>query len=36
MAQELTDEQLLSCPEPLEDRFIHRGRRDMIVPQAGE
>ena len=36
MSQEVTDQQLLACPEPLEDRFIHRGRRDIIVPQAGK
>ena len=36
MAQELKDTQLLSCPEPLEEMFIHRGRRDLIVPQAGK
>ena len=34
MAQELSDAQLLSCPEPLEEMFIHRGRRDLIAPQA--
>ena len=31
-----TDEELLSCPEAMELSFIHRGRRDMIAPQAGE
>ena len=36
MAQELSDTQLLSCPEPLEEMFIHRGRRDLIAPQAGK
>ena len=36
MAQELTDAQLLACPEPLEERFLHRGRRDLIAPQAGK
>ena len=36
MAQELSDVQLLSCPEPLEEMFIHRGRRDLIAPQAGK
>ena len=36
MAQELSDAQLLSCPEPLEEMFIHRGRRDLITPQAGK
>ena len=34
MAQELSDAQLLSCPEPLEEMFIHRGRRDLIALQA--
>ena len=36
MAQELSDAQLLSCPEPLEEMFIHRGRRDLFAPQAGK
>ena len=36
MAQELSDAQLLSCPEPLEEMFIHRGRRDLIALQAGK
>ena len=36
MAQELSDTQLLSCPEPLEEMFIHRGRGDLIAPQAGK
>ena len=36
MAQELSDTQLLSCPEPLEEMFIHRGRRDLIAMQAGK
>ena len=31
-----TDEELLACPEPLETRFIHRGRRDLIASQAGK
>ena len=31
-----TDEELLSCPEAVELRFIHRGRRDMIASQAGK
>ena len=31
-----TDEELLSCPEAVELRFIHRGRRDIITPQAGK
>ena len=36
MAQELSDTQLLSCPEPLEEMIIHRGRRDLIALQAGK
>ena len=36
MAQELSDTQLLFCPEPPEEMFIHRERRDLIVPQAGK
>ena len=36
MASLPTDEELLACPEPLEARFIHRGRRDLIARQAGE
>ena len=36
MAQELSDAQLLSCPEPLEEIFIHRGMRDLIALQAGK
>ena len=36
MAQELTDAQLLASPDPLEERFIHRGRKDLIAPQAGK
>ena len=31
-----TDEELLSCPEAVKLSFIHRGRRDMIAPQAGK
>ena len=31
-----TDEELLSFPEAVELRFIHRGRRDIIAPQAGK
>ena len=31
-----TDEELLACPEAVELRFIHRGRRDMISSQAGK
>ena len=34
--EDLTDEQLLSCPEAIEPIFIHRGRRDSINPQAGK
>ena len=36
MSDQLTDEQLLACPEPVELRFIHRGRRGLIAKQAGE
>ena len=36
MAQELSDVQLLGCPEPLEEMFIHRGRWDLIATQAGK
>ena len=36
MAQGLSDAQLLCCPEPLEELFIHRGRRDLIATQAGK
>ena len=36
MAQGLSDAQLLCCPEPLEELFIYRGRRDMIATQAGK
>ena len=36
MAQELSDAQLLCCPEPLEEMFIHRGQRDLITTQAGK
>ena len=31
-----TNEELLSCPEAVELSFIHRGRRDIIAPQAGK
>ena len=31
-----TDEELLSCPKVVELSFIHRGRGDMIAPQAGK
>ena len=34
--EDLTDEQLLSCPEAIEPIFIHRGRRDSINAQAGK
>ena len=34
--EDLTDEQLLSCPEAIEPTFIHRGRRDSISTQAGK
>ena len=34
--KELTDEQLLSCPEAIEPNFIHRGRRDSLSTQAGK
>ena len=34
--EDLTDEQLLSCPEATEPTFIHRGRRDSISTQAGK
>ena len=34
--EELTDEQLLSCPEAIEPNFIHRGRRDSLSTQAGK
>ena len=34
--EDLTDEQLLSCPEAIEPTFIHRGRRDSINTQAGK
>ena len=30
-----TDAELLSCPDAIEPQLIHRGRRDMISPQAG-
>ena len=39
MVQDLSDAQLLACPEPLEPlepRFIHGGRRDLTAPQAGK
>ena len=34
--EDLTDEQLLSCPEVIEPTFIHRGRRDSISAQSGK
>ena len=34
--EDLTDKQLLSCPEAIEPTFIHRGRRDHISTQAGK
>ena len=34
--EDLTDEQLLSCPEAIEPTFIHRERRDSISTQAGK
>ena len=34
--EDLTDQQLLSCPETIEPTFIHRGRRDSISTQAGK
>ena len=34
--EDLTDEQLLSCPEAIEPTFIHRGRKDHISTQAGK
>ena len=36
MASNLTDEELLACPELVEARFIHRGRRDLIATQASK
>ena len=36
MAQGLSDAQLLCCPEPVEELFIHRGRRDLIATHAGK
>ena len=34
MAAQPTDEELLACPEPVELRFIHRGKRDQIASCA--
>ena len=31
-----TDAELLSCPEAIEPQLIHRGRRDIVSPQAGK
>ena len=36
MAAQLTDAELLACPEAVELRFIHRGRRDQIASRAGK
>ena len=36
MASPPIDEELLACPEPIEARFIHRGKRDLIGSQAGK
>ena len=36
MAAQLTDAELLQCPEAIEPQFIHRGRRDTIAVQAGK
>ena len=36
MASNLTDEELLACPELVEARFIHWGRRDLNATQAGK
>ena len=36
MAAQLTDAELLQCPEAIEPQFIHRGRRDFISTQAGK
>ena len=36
MAAQPTDAELLACPEPVELRFIHRGRRDQIASCAGK
>ena len=33
---EPSDQELLQCPEAVEPQFIHRGRADMITPQAGK
>ena len=30
-----TDAELLSYPDAIEPQLIHRGRRDMVSPQAG-
>ena len=31
-----TDAELLSCPEAIEPQLIHRGRRDIVSPQASK
>ena len=36
MAAQLTDVELLACPEAVELRFIHRERRDQIASCAGK
>ena len=36
MASVPTDEELLACPQSVEARFIHKGRRDLIATQAGK
>ena len=36
MAAQPTDVELLACPEPVELRFIHRGRRDQTASCAGK
>ena len=33
---EPSDQELLQCPEAVEPQFIHRGRANMITPQAGK
>ena len=36
MAAELTDAELLACPEAVELGFIHRERKDQIASCAGK
>ena len=36
MAAQLTDAELIACPEAVELRFIHRGRGDQIASCAGK